>query len=690
MRNAVGRSLEDCKLPFQEHRADILRNGVTAIMFKRILSALSGKKSRTSTPVSSVHADASPPSDESELITVYDSYGREMKITRNEWRDSVLLPNLQQKWSDADELYSLIISGLNDGFVADLIPAAAQLVAIDGNPERSHVIQGIVLLENGQLDAAETTLRAGMAKVGATGTLLTNLAKVFTERGEQALADETLWRAVQTEPNLENGMLWWAAIQRERAGEEGYLQALRTVAALPGSWRAQLWRARHYLEHNDVEPARALYAEVLAGGRFDGGALMMISGDLGNNGQIPLIIELIGPVYDEHKHDAMAGINLLRAYQELGNADEGQALLARLYALGFMPIKSQLDQFAQVFEQMRKQDVQGVPIDPESLKFTTLALNQPIWHYGLRNADWFFAQKPEGASQVGFFAFSKSTDGAERAESQREDELGRLSRAIPLYLAEAVHYWSDHVGTCYIQIVEGGGPVLSGAEADGQALFDIVPPTMKYFVTGEIGCLGEDDQVQWQIALSLWDCATCTKSATESGSAVKADLGALVLDLETRLLAGVGLGREAPLDSFYLRPTAEILPVYLTELGQSVMLTLLANGHVPKSSMWGERAMLDWPLNMALHWPTLEVAKLMYICGLGKALDYQSDVLAEYKERSLQMLRELEQARSPALRLAPLVWKVFGMQAELHAYIRELPADTSPEHKAWLDRVSES
>jgi hypothetical protein len=43
------------------------------------------------------------------------------------------------------------------------------------------------------------------------------------------------------------------------------------------------------------------------------------------------------------------------------------------------------------------------------------------------------------------------------------------------------------------------------------------------------------------------------------------------------------------------------------------MLTLLANNHMPKSAMWGERAMLDWPLTIALHWPTVEVPKLRYI-----------------------------------------------------------------------------
>lgn len=471
-------------------------------MFKRILSALAGKKVDTPAAASASPAlGAEPLPANAEPITVYDAYGREVKIAREEWRDKVFLPNLRQKWNEDSELYNLIVSGLNDGFAADLQPAAERLVEIDAIPERSHTILSIVLMKNGQLDGAEATLRTGMAKAGNTGTLLTNLAKVFSQRGEQARADEILWQAVQADPNQDNGLLWWASIQRERGGEAGYLQALRTAAALPGSWRAKLWLARHHLEHKEVELARALYAEVLASGLFDGGSLMMISGDLGIHGHIALILELIGPAFDRHKHDPMTGLNLLRACRELGNVDEGEALLARMYALGFVPIKQQLDQFAQAFQEMRKQAAKGTPVDMGSLKVITIALSRPIWHYGLRDADWLFSQKPVGTPEIGFFPLSKITDGIERAESQREDELGRFTRAIPLYLAEAAHYWSDYAASTYIAIVEGGGPVVSGGETDGNALFDIVPEGMKYFVTGEIGCTGEGDGAQWQISL---------------------------------------------------------------------------------------------------------------------------------------------------------------------------------------------
>lgn len=659
-------------------------------MFKRLLSALSSKKSDTPRSPAAAPASAttsSSPLSQDDLVTVYDAYGRELKITRSEWRERIFLPSLKQKWDNPAELYSSIISGLNDGFAADLGEAAARLIDIDPNPERSHVTLAIVQMKNDQPDAAEATLRAGIGKVGETGTLLTNLAKVFAARGEQDSADQTLWRAVQVDPNQDNGLLWLAALARERQGENGYLEALRTVAGLPGSWRAQLWLARHHLERKESDAARALYLEVLSGGKYDGSALMMMSGDLGNHGDIALLVELIGPVYDEHRHEPGAGMNLLRAYQQLGRLDEGEALLSRLYALRIAPIKQHLDQFAQAFEALRKQNSPGVSIDPAQLKISAIALGQPIWHYGLRTADWLFAQKPADSSRISFFALSKIKDGTERAESQREDELGRLTRAIPLYLAEATHYWTDHAANCYVQIVEGRGPLVSSGETHGNDLFDLLPPGVAYFVTGEIGQLGSGDQAQWKISLSLWNVSTRTKQAAESGSVAQARLGELILDLEKRVLAHVGLGRSQPLDGFYQRPSVDVMPVYVTELGQAFMLTLLANGQIPKSSIWGERAMLDWPLNMALRWRALEVPKLMYLSGLAKAFDYQSEVLAEYQERTLQLLRESGQEKSPASALAPLVWKMFGMHDALQAYCEQVPATENPGFKSWLARV---
>ncbi len=628
------------------------------------------------------------PAPAQDLVTAYDAYGRELRISRADWRDQVLLPQLQRNWNDADELYRLLISGLNDGLAADLQPAAARLVEIDTNPERSHTVEGIVCLRNERIEQAEATLRAGIEQAGPTGTLLTNLAKVYAARGEQARADQTLWQAVQADPNQDNGLLWWAVRQRERGGEAAYLAALREAAELPDSWRARLWLARHHLQQREVDAARALYEEVLAMGRYDGASLMMISGDLGKHGELALMLQLVAPVYDEHRHDPMAGLNLLRAYQQSGLVEPGEALLARLYALNIVPLKAQLDSFAQAFQELRARSARATPVDPGQLRFSTLALDRPIWHYGLRDPDWLLRGKPGDAAAIGFVALGRSMDDAQQAQVQREDEMGRLTRSIPLYLAESVHFWTDYAAHCYVPVMTGGGPVVSGAETDVQALFDTLPATMRHLVTGMIGGNLDEEPGRWVLRLDLWDCPTRSRRASESASGTRAEFGALLRGLEARLLAHVGQARERPLDAFYDRPAPQALPRYLAALGQAFTLTLLANEQLPKSALWGERAMLEWPLAMALQDPAAQVPRLMYLSGLSKAAAYGSDLLPQLGQPSLQLLRDTRPADAPFARLAPLLWKVFGMDEAWQAHLRDLPTDTDARYRAWLERVA--
>ena len=99
--------------------------------------------------------------------------------------------------------------------------------------------------------------------------------------------------------------------------------------------------------------------------------------------------------------------------------------------------------------------------------------------------------------------------------------------------------------------------------------------------------------------------------------------------------------------------------------------------------------MLEWPLNMALQWPQAEVPKLMYLSGLSKAFDYQSEVVGEYRKRTLELLRVATQESSEMARLAPLVWKIFGMDDEWAAYRQSRTVDFSSDYGQWLTRVTE-
>src|ERR1700754_135815 len=133
-------------------------------MFKRLIESLTGKPTSTETPAPEAATSLPAQPERPELIPMYDVHGRVVQISRAEWRDKMLLPQLQAKWNNADELYGLIVNALNDGFCTEIDAASRQLVAIDPTVERGHVIRAIVLMKNGALGEAERVLLDASAK----------------------------------------------------------------------------------------------------------------------------------------------------------------------------------------------------------------------------------------------------------------------------------------------------------------------------------------------------------------------------------------------------------------------------------------------------------------------------------------------------------------------------------------------
>jgi tetratricopeptide (TPR) repeat protein len=287
--------------------------------FKRMLGRTSGD-----TP-------ASPGPD---AIQLYDSEGQEYFIERDEYRDRVLPDQLRNAQDDPDQLYQAVVLALRDGFFPEAIPAAEHLLATDPDRERSTTVLGIALTRTGRLDDADHLFRSYLEEFGESGVILTNAAKVCAERGDDVAAEEILWSALGADPNQDNALDWWGAIHRERDGDEGFAHAMLRVAELPGSWLATLWLARSELEADRRSEAMALYESVLPAASEAPGALMMISGDLGNHGCAREALELVAPVYDVARHGPMPGINLAQACAQLGETSRGLGILDGVEQLG--------------------------------------------------------------------------------------------------------------------------------------------------------------------------------------------------------------------------------------------------------------------------------------------------------------------------------------------------------------------
>jgi pentatricopeptide repeat protein len=254
----------------------------------------------------------------------------------------VLTPAIEKAWNDPEPLRAQIVQALRDDFPAQVAAAAERLVEIEHESEDALVIAAVTRLALEDAAGADAILQRALAKHGPSGVVLTNVAKVQERRGAKADARKTLRRALELDPNQDNGLGWWAADAHKAGGDAEYVAALESIAVLPGAWRPQLWLGRVRLKMGDRAGALALYDEVLSRAGDSSDALMMVTGDLGNAGALEELVRLGAPRYKPDVHGPHAGMNLAQAFKQLGRIDEAREVVRRMQAMGWAPLAATL------------------------------------------------------------------------------------------------------------------------------------------------------------------------------------------------------------------------------------------------------------------------------------------------------------------------------------------------------------
>ena len=326
------------------------------------------------------------------------------------------------------------------GYFSDLSAAAERLYR-HWPREKGVLAYGTLLMKGNQLDAAEAVFREHIAAHGEKDSVLINLAEVYSARGDQQKVIETLWRALEVNPNGNEGLGWYERLHCEQGGAEAGLEALRRVAVLGGSWRAQLWLAKHALERRRLDEALAIYRECLAriAKPYPADLLVQMSGDLGNAGLLPEILQLVEPHFDERRHGLELGNNLMRMHLDLGQMDAARRVLDRLYALKIPRWKKSLGLWDR--EIVKGELAAWNPMERSAAKMVILTSDGPVW-MGPMAAELFPAKSAD-ALVVGFLGGSAEPGtNSKRVEFSFSEERGRMSDALPLFFAEQVEFHS--------------------------------------------------------------------------------------------------------------------------------------------------------------------------------------------------------------------------------------------------------
>lgn len=296
-------------------------------------------------------------------------------------------------------------------------------------------------------------------------------------------------------------------------------------AANPVGVKPRLAAAREKIDAKDLPAALAIYEELLAtaGDRAD--VLVAISGDLGTHGHVAEIIELIAPRYDADRHGPATGLNLLQAYLAVRNADAAQHVLDILFGLNRPELEDRLHGFSNAIAEIMASPVGSAPISgpgpADGAKIGLITISKPIWFYGLEPLAAQILPPKEGRlRRIAFAQLALPGQGVTAAAAgakQAEDELGRLSRAIPLWFAETFYFSPSYAPVAAIGIMtalEGGSHYVTfGAEWTMENLRQLVETTeggLDYIVTGSLRGMSGD----YEVLLRVWEVKTFRERKT--------------------------------------------------------------------------------------------------------------------------------------------------------------------------------
>ncbi|RFC47658.1 MAG: hypothetical protein DUW69_001384 [Verrucomicrobia bacterium] len=351
----------------------------------------------------------------------------------------------------------------------------------------------------------------------------------------------------------------------------------------------QLVEARQKLEAKDLPAALALYEEVLvlAGERAD--VLVTISADLGVNGYVKEIIELVAPRYDADRHGPATGLNVLQAYLALRNAEAAQHVLDILFALQRPELEERLHGFSNAIADFIQQDLppldgaDGPAAVAEPAKVHLVSISKPIWFYSLEPlAAQILPSKAGKLRRVAFAQLSLPgvTDIAELTQKP-EDDLGRLTRAIPLWLAETF-YFSPHYLPCAAVGVFGQKHyALMAPEWTVENITQLVNTTeggLDYVFTGALRQTGGE----YELLLRVWEIKKMKERRlfTVRWNASTADAELTQLHEQVRMFMEWSPEKTGITYAPNGRPS-----IWLNTLGASLSLFLAGKGLLPKEQL---------------------------------------------------------------------------------------------------------
>lgn len=576
-------------------------------------------------------------------VWVIDQYGRQLAMSVQEWRSGVLPHNLSSNWEAPDELARIIRLALEFGCATDVLPAARHLYEIDQDRPRAVFLLAETLMRSGHDLEAERMLDFYVEQHGEHALVHTARGILEFARGRRLPAERLLWRSLELDPNGESAFRWFLGVLNRTGGEKVELEGLARVAALLGSWRAELTLAWVALKDKNLEKALQHSATSLEkaprpapSDLLEGFANIFFA-----QGYLLEMINLVGPHFDAKTHGLPVGAALIKAHLDLGQIDFAARILTQLREAKTPFTESALNYWEAQIVESRYDIADPVQMTPDLLSY--LIFEGPIWLERASSAAELFPAKTLDGPTVAILPFSVEPP-ADREQFPRESKiaLSVCSGSLALFLAEQMEFHTTAralVITPWIRDV--GIPASPEAITDARAaaVARNAPAKIDFVVTGhfrsegklwpvEVRLVRVADGKQIGVVQSVLDIQRTDNTYNEISAWLRK---AALAETAAKPIHPPGQ---------YRLPTEIDFTRYMTSCDDLLMLRCARDTHASGELWLGERATIERALLLAVEYPRnvairILLAQIVYVMRA-----VRPTVPPEFKEKLTLLQRE--------------------------------------------------
>ncbi len=413
-------------------------------------------------------------------IFYYDEFDRKIEVSKKEWVEEVLYPNIKASWEDVDLLCDVILDAFSKKVYEETKDACLRIYSIDTNDERKANILGVYYIKTKNYDEAISLYERYLTNARPTETIYLNYAKALEIKNQIDKAENNYLKALKINPNSEVGLNNYLKILKNRNKQE-YFNNLIELANIEGAWRSKLRLSTDYFRTGDKAEGNKYLLKALKESNYHMEVMALASGIYGMNGFYDEFEKNIIPVFNPEKHGAYTTLNVLEYHKIKRNYIKGLELCKFASKFSWDSFTENFKNYEEIFIKTKLEVESLGNVKEEEMKFFTTS--RPLWYNEFNDPKFLLnADKREGYNILVLPFVSM-----EETKTEREKGSLEIATAIPLCINDIL-YNNTNVNYQLILQHKGKEIVIPDQKYSKEYIGQIKEqnPKLNYVISGNI------------------------------------------------------------------------------------------------------------------------------------------------------------------------------------------------------------